>query len=83
MPSMSAIGYRQLVDYDDGRESWESIREEILDREPSIDRCSEQLVQGTRRTDFVVRHHLVNFECAAFGAVAEWLRNRGKTSGYG
>lgn len=30
MPSMSAIGYRQLIDHIDGRKTWEATREEIL-----------------------------------------------------
>ena len=83
MPSMSAIGYRQLVDYDDGCESWESIREEIL--------IGNRRLIGAQNNWFKARDERiswfditsVNFECAVFGAVAEWLRNRGKTSGYG
>ena len=30
MPSMSAIGYRQLIDYMEGRKTWEETRDEVL-----------------------------------------------------
>ena len=76
-PSMSAIGYRELFDYIDSRESWETVREAIL--------VGNRRLIGAQNNWFKARDERISwfdittddFAGDVIRTVNQWLRNRG------
>ncbi len=77
MPSMSAIGYRQLFDFDENRENWDTVRDAIL--------IGNRRLIGAQNNWFKASDERISwFDITAddFAAdvmrnVSLWLRNRG------
>ena len=79
MPSMSAIGYRQLIDYLSKPESWDEVRESIL--------IGNRRLIGAQNNWFKARDERISwfdtssndFDDEIFNVVERWLCNRGES----